>query len=823
MGGNRKHRWKFSFHRSSSNSKLDLKQPPKEFTCPISGVLMSDPVVVASGQTFERVAVQVCKDLNFSPKLEDGSRPDFSAIISNNAFKRTMIHWCDQSGTEHPHAPDYSSVERVVRAAMASQPDIKASERELLEGVADNPAVIYSHAATELGRRVTHFNSSSSEESVIIAASPGTPLPLTIRPTCYSSASSSSEITETDIQNPSGPASEEEEKLVAKFRSEEVFEQEEAVVSLRSMTRSRDDSRVSLCSPRLLSALRPLIVSRYSVVQVNAVASLVNLSLEKSNKVKIVRSGFIPFLIDVLKGGFPESQEHAAGALFSLALDDDNKIAIGVLGALQPLMHALRSESERTQHDSALALYHLTLVQSNRVKLVKLGAVPTLLTMVRSGKSASRVLLILCNLAVCNEGRTSMLDSNAVECLVGLLRSRELESEATRENCVAALYALSHARLRFKGLAKEARAVEVLKEIEERGTERAREKAKRLLQMMRAAGEGEDDDGIDFDGISGTGGLNRNRFRVGGGRSVKLYFNARLEGQKTMEKRRKRKRVELEGESKLKSSNKTGETTIGASNNSEVREPYPDHGPPTPEECRAVRDSLLAEHGFPQEFAKYRRQTTEDGVKSKPFDDAQESVLDGLVRTVLSQNTTDANSQRAFASLKSSFPNWQDVLNADSKDVQNAIRCGGLAPTKASCIKNVLSCLLEKRGKLCLEYLRDLSVDEIKSELSLFKGIGPKTVACVLMFNLQRDDFPVDTHIFEIARAMGWVPAAADRNKTYLHLNQRIPDELKFDLNCLLFTHGKLCRRCTSKKGNRQKEKCCHNSCPLLSYCKDPV
>ena len=78
------------------------------------------------------------------------------------------------------------------------------------------------------------------------------------------------------------------------------------------------------------------------------------------------------------------------------------------------MMHALRSELERIQHDSALALYHLTLVQGNRVKFVKFGAVPTLLAMVKSGNSASRILLILCNLAVCTEGRTVMLDANAV-------------------------------------------------------------------------------------------------------------------------------------------------------------------------------------------------------------------------------------------------------------------------------------------------------------------------------------------------------------------------------------------------------------------------
>ncbi|XP_027333046.1 putative DNA glycosylase At3g47830 [Abrus precatorius] len=280
-----------------------------------------------------------------------------------------------------------------------------------------------------------------------------------------------------------------------------------------------------------------------------------------------------------------------------------------------------------------------------------------------------------------------------------------------------------------------------------------------------------------------------------------------------MEKRRKRKqKVDPEAERKSKS------VRVGPTETENVKAPFPSHTRPTPQECQGVRDTLLALHAIPPELAKYRK------AQLTNHTDTPETVLDGLVRTVLSQNTTDANSQRAFASLKSSFPTWEHVLGAESKDVENAIRCGGLAPTKASCIKNVLRCLLERRGKLCLEYLRDLSVDEIKAELSLFKGIGPKTVACVLMFNLERDDFPVDTHIFEIAKTIGWVPAVADRNKTYLHLNQRIPNELKFDLNCLLFTHGKLCNKCSSKRGaNQQRKKCNDNSCPLLNYYEESV
>ena len=102
-------------------------------------------------------------------------------------------------------------------------------------------------------------------------------------------------------------------------------------------------------------------------------------------------------------------------------------------------------------------------------------------------------------------------------------------------------------------------------------------------------------------------------------------------------------------------------------------EPYPHHRRPTPDECRALRDDLLALHGFPKEFATYRSQRlnglAHTPAKSEPSDGEdyggpsyrRESVLDGLVGTILSQNTTDSNSRRAFASLKSAFPTWEHV------------------------------------------------------------------------------------------------------------------------------------------------------------------
>lgn len=513
---------------------------------------MSDPVVVSSGQTFERVCVQVCRDLGFIPKLNDNddddnedSLPDFSNIIPNRNMKSTIDTWCDTVGVQRPQPPDYSVIERNLRQQMPpAEVEIRVSEQELLRAVADRGPMMIHHADSELmGKRrpPEDFNStSSSDESVIVAPSPFTPLPLTTRPACFSPSpsSSSSEIENLTQHNfftnstSTATNSEEEEEIYNKLKSTDIFDQEQGLIMMRKMTRTKDEARVSLCSPRILSLLKNMIVSRYILVQTNSLASLVNLSLEKKNKLTIVRLGFIPLLIDVLKSGTKEAQEHAAGSIFSLSLEDDNKMPIGVLGALQPLLHSLRAaESDRTRHDSALALYHLSLNQSNRTKLIRLGAVPALFSMVRSGESASRALLVICNLACCSEGRSAMLDANAVAILVGKLQEERTEesietrsSSSARENCVAALYALSHESLRFKGLAKEARVVEVLKEVEETGTERAREKAKKILQLMRErVPEEDDEDGqgsVDWDRVIDSNGSIRSRFRVGRNRMV---------------------------------------------------------------------------------------------------------------------------------------------------------------------------------------------------------------------------------------------------------------------------------------------------------------
>ncbi|XAR51818.1 hypothetical protein NMG60_11006558 [Bertholletia excelsa] len=443
-----RYRWKISFHWSHSATK---KQPPKEFICPLLGSLMADPVIVSSGQTFQRNCVEACKSLGFEPTISDGSTPEFSTGIANLALKSAILNWCNTYLVDHPKPIDSISAERCTRTLMASQ-------KQQVGDAQTKTQLKLTHAETELTRRPGHFSSNSDESFAGATCGSTTPLPLNTRPSCYSSSFSS------DIEA-LNPNSTEDDDFITKLKSSQVFEQEDALVSLRKITRRREDARVQLGTPPLLSALRSLITSRYATVQANAIAALANLSLENQNKVKIVGSGIVPPLIDVLKGGFAEAQDHAAGALFSLALDDDqNKTAIGVLGALPPLLHALRSDSDRARYDSALALYHLS--HSFRATV--------LMGMVRTGQMTGRVLSALCNMAVCADGRAGF------------------DSESTRESCVAALYGLSLGGLRFKGLTREAGAEEVLREVEQGGSVRAKEKAKPILETLKAKDEEEE-------------------------------------------------------------------------------------------------------------------------------------------------------------------------------------------------------------------------------------------------------------------------------------------------------------------------------------------
>jgi len=131
--------------------------------------------------------------------------------------------------------------------------------------------------------------------------------------------------------------------------------------------------------------------------------------------------------------------------------------------------------------------------------------------------------------------------------------------------------------------------------------------------------------------------------------------------------------------------------------------------------------------------------------------------LDELILTILSQHTSDANAERAFRALRERFSTWEEVRAAPVADVAGAIRGGGLAAQKAPRIQTALNAALASRGRLDLDHLADLPLEDARAWLTGLSGVGPKTAACVLLFALGRPALPVDTHVHRVARRLGLI------------------------------------------------------------------
>ncbi|KAJ9623311.1 hypothetical protein H2204_011217 [Knufia peltigerae] len=231
--------------------------------------------------------------------------------------------------------------------------------------------------------------------------------------------------------------------------------------------------------------------------------------------------------------------------------------------------------------------------------------------------------------------------------------------------------------------------------------------------------------------------------------------------------------------------------------------PFPDFHHPTPEECKVAHRILASIHGPRVRPKEVVASTTRAGCGDSP------SVLDALVRTILSQNTSDKNSTRAKLSMDKVYggsDKWDAIVAGGQAKLQEAIKCGGLSVVKSKVIISILKQAHEKYGEYSLDHLHQASSEDAMREMLSFQGVGPKTASCVLLFCLQRESFAVDTHVWRITGLLGWRPKNASRDETYAHLDVMIPDEDKYGLHILLVTHGKKCDEC--KAGGKNLGKC---------------
>ncbi len=178
-----------------------------------------------------------------------------------------------------------------------------------------------------------------------------------------------------------------------------------------------------------------------------------------------------------------------------------------------------------------------------------------------------------------------------------------------------------------------------------------------------------------------------------------------------------------------------------------------------------------------------------------------------LVLTVLSQNTADTNSGRAFVQLMRKYSSWAAMADAPPDELIATIQNGGLAQQKGPRIQAILRTVGERSPEWDLGFLRELPLAEARAWLRALPGVGPKTAACVLLFSLGLPAMPVDTHVERVSKRLGLVAAKATAEQAHELLEALVnpPDYYRFHM--LLIKHGR--RTCIARRPACER-------CPLL-------
>jgi endonuclease III len=204
---------------------------------------------------------------------------------------------------------------------------------------------------------------------------------------------------------------------------------------------------------------------------------------------------------------------------------------------------------------------------------------------------------------------------------------------------------------------------------------------------------------------------------------------------------------------------------------------------------RRIRDRLRREYG-------------------RPMLRPHRAPIDELVLTVLSQNTNDRNRDVAWARLRERLPGWDAVREAPVAEIEDAIRPGGLAPTKAVRIKRILEAIGE--DDLC--WLADAPLEEARDYLCELPGVGRKTAACVLLFSFGRPEVPVDTHVYRVASRLGLIRHGASFDEAHDEMLRLVDPEDAYEVHVLLIRHGR--RTCVART-----PRC--SECPLRRMCPE--
>ncbi|KAI3808543.1 hypothetical protein L1987_24496 [Smallanthus sonchifolius] len=505
---------------------------PPDFCCPLSLELMTDPVIVASGQTYERGCIRSWIDLGLRVCPKTMQTLVHTNLIPNYTVKALIANWCDSNNVKLP-----DSVKNLIMSSGTHQEEyslehhVRSSSEDSMSGIPGNghefnhenddssgpSSLSRSRKESSAGSGVDEGSQelchNSNEESLPqevtgttsdaageVAAEAQPAIAATVsnqheysprfrnrsrnkmwhRPSERFGPSIVSSVTETRPEL--SEVETQVKNLVEDLSSTSLDTVKNATYELRLHARHDKDIRNVIANCGAITSLITLLHSPDKNIQENSVTALLNLSINEVNKTAIGNSDPFEPLIHVLQTGSSEARENSAATLFSLSLTEENKRRIGRSGAIGPLVNLLGDGTPRGKKDAATALFNLSTFHENKARIVQEGAVRFLVELMDPAVGMfDKAVAVLSNLSTIPEGRAKIGQEGAIPMLVEVL---ELGSARGKENAAAALLQLCTNSNRFCNMVLHEGAVPPLAALARTGTPRAKEKAQSLLRYF---------------------------------------------------------------------------------------------------------------------------------------------------------------------------------------------------------------------------------------------------------------------------------------------------------------------------------------------------
>src|SRR5438105_3763066 len=173
-----------------------------------------------------------------------------------------------------------------------------------------------------------------------------------------------------------------------------------------------------------------------------------------------------------------------------------------------------------------------------------------------------------------------------------------------------------------------------------------------------------------------------------------------------------------------------------------------------------------------------------------PF--SSKDPMSQLVDIILSHRTRDEQTAAAYDNLLKRFGSWETVRDAPTEEVQDTIANVNWPEVKAPRLQFIMRQITEERGNLNLDFLCALPVEESAAWLNRFEGVGPKTVACVLLFSCQQPLLPVDVHVHRVAGRLGLIGKKVTADAAHELLQALLPNNARaiYNFHKALLRHG---------------------------------